>query len=169
VPTDRGYRYYVDHVVDVALKLAERRRIERAFEELYQHYQEWPRTAAKLLASVAHTAAVTATLQSSDIYEEGLGEILQQLDQDQWETAREVSVILDAIQEYIPGLAQGLPPRPTVFIGTENPVLRARHTSLIIRKTTLPGGASVLLMITGPKRMSYQRNRALLDFVAELT
>jgi transcriptional regulator of heat shock response len=168
VPTDHGYRYYVDHVVAAALARAEQQHIRQAFENLYREYRQWPRTATKLLASLAHTVVVAAAITSPDVEEAGMSELLGQLDQNELDTAREISTIVEAIDRQAANLARRLPADSIIFIGEENPLLPARYTSLIVRKAMLPGGQTALLMVAGPKRMSYQRNRALLDCVVEL-
>ena len=167
-PTDKGYRFYVDNVVADPLLTTEQRRIQRAFDRLYHEHQHRCRTAAKLLAQLAHTVAISTAMRSSDMQEAGMSELLEHLDQDELDTAREVSMIVETINRDTHRLTQLAFDNSVVFIGRENPLLSAEYTSLLVRQVARPSGSPVLLVITGPKRMSYQRNLALLDYVAEL-
>ena len=59
VPTDQGYRYYVDHLMRVQqLTLAERARIERELSGQLEDADEALRQTSQLLALVAHQAGI---------------------------------------------------------------------------------------------------------------
>lgn len=59
VPTDSGYRYYVDYLMRVQeLTLAERQRIERQFSEKLSDVDDVMRQTSHLLALVSHQAGI---------------------------------------------------------------------------------------------------------------
>lgn len=59
VPTDRGYRYYVDYLMRVQeLTLAERERIEREFEKKLTDAEQVMRQTSQLLALVSHQTGI---------------------------------------------------------------------------------------------------------------
>jgi len=66
VPTDRGYRYYVDHLMRVQeLTLAERTRIERELSRRLDDADEALRQTSQLLALVAHQAGIVGAPDDS--------------------------------------------------------------------------------------------------------
>src|SRR5437867_1169276 len=59
VPSDKGYRYFVEYLVDeVELPPVERRMIVHQFHQVETDLEEWTRLAASVLARTLHNAAV---------------------------------------------------------------------------------------------------------------
>ncbi len=66
VPTDSGYRYYVEHLMQVhVLSLAERRRIEREFSQKLDDVDGLLRHTSHLLALLSHQAGLAEAPDSS--------------------------------------------------------------------------------------------------------
>jgi heat-inducible transcriptional repressor len=64
VPTEKGYRYFVEQLmVDVTLPLEERRMIEHQFHQAQLDLNQWMRLAATVLAHSSRGAAVVASPQ----------------------------------------------------------------------------------------------------------
>lgn len=62
VPTDRGYRYYVDYLMEVQkLTLTERARLEKEFERLFNDADEVLRQTSHLLALASHQTGLVET------------------------------------------------------------------------------------------------------------
>ncbi len=164
IPTDKGYRYYVDNTSVKALSDNKRRQIRDKFSELYSTYQNQSRTAARLLSELVHAVAITSLPESSDVQEAGMYELL---DENDMEAALEVASLLKNIDKYIQYLADKVHEDVSVYIGEENPVFSAKHTSLLVKTFNRPDGSQAILIITGPKRMAYQKNIGLIESVAE--
>lgn len=164
IPTDKGYRYYVDHMSAKSLSDIKRRQIQEKFSKLYSTYQNQSRTAARLLSQLVHAVAITSLPQSSDVQEAGMYELL---DEDDMDAAREVAALLKNIDKHIQYLADNAHDDVTIYIGAENPVFSAKHTSLLVKTLEQSDGTQAILIITGPKRMAYQRNISLIESVAE--
>lgn len=168
VPTDRGFRFYVDHADVPSLSPNEQERVTRHFQHYVKVYGLWTRSVAQVLADFAHTVAVAVTWQPTDIQEAGVHELLASMDLAEIDFVREVAVMIDRLAADAPAI-QRLPAEPrAVFIGTENPILPAEHTSIVVQRAAEPSGGDALLVLAGAKRMAYQRNIALLDYVAKM-
>jgi heat-inducible transcriptional repressor len=62
VPTEEGYRYFVERLMDEAeLPLAEQRTIRHQFHQVRMELDQWVRLAAAVLARTAHSAALVTT------------------------------------------------------------------------------------------------------------
>ena len=60
IPSDRGYRYYVESLKDVELPLAQQRMISHLFHQVETRFDEWLSLTATLLAHLAQNMAVVA-------------------------------------------------------------------------------------------------------------
>jgi len=59
VPSDKGYRYYVERLVGAEeIPLAERRMLSHLFHQVERELEEWNRLAASLLARMVHNVAI---------------------------------------------------------------------------------------------------------------
>jgi len=67
VPTDLGYRYFVEQLMgEVALSLTERRMIQHQFHQVGREMEQWMKLAAAVLAHTAHNAALVTALQTTE-------------------------------------------------------------------------------------------------------
>lgn len=65
VPTDLGYRYFVERLMsDSHLPLDEQRMIRHQFHQVGVDLEQWMRLAASVLAHTAHSAAVVTSLKT---------------------------------------------------------------------------------------------------------
>jgi len=58
IPSDKGYRYYVDSLYDIELPLAEQRLINHLFHQVEGELEEWLSLAATVTAQLAQNMAV---------------------------------------------------------------------------------------------------------------
>src|SRR5436853_5965539 len=59
VPTDLGYRYFVEHLMEEsALSLDEQRRMRHQFYQVQDQLDQWVRLTASVMARLLHSAAV---------------------------------------------------------------------------------------------------------------
>ncbi len=61
VPTDKGYRHYVQSIHDPQLPLAERRQLDLSFRTVEGEPDDWLNLAASLLAETVHSTAVVSS------------------------------------------------------------------------------------------------------------
>ena len=58
IPSDKGYRYYVESLSDIELPLAEQRLIRHLFHQVEKELDEWLGLAAKLVAQLVQNMAI---------------------------------------------------------------------------------------------------------------
>lgn len=168
IPTDKGYRFFVNHAQMQAMAIADIRRMRQFFQELYAANQQLTRVTAKFLAQLSRTVALSSQVAPRETEESGLREIVQHTEEESLAEIHEITRLLDALEDRL--VSDQLPRQavPQTYIGEENPVLPVKHTSMITRTVELPDGRELVLVIVGSKRMPYQRNIALLDTVATI-
>jgi len=66
IPSDKGYRYYVDSLTDMKLPLAEQRLISHLFHQVEWELEQWLSLAATLMAQLAQNVAIVATPKPAD-------------------------------------------------------------------------------------------------------
>ncbi len=67
VPTDLGYRYFVEHLMqESALSLSEQRLIRHQFYQVQDQLDQWVRLTASVMARLLHSAAVMTSPRASE-------------------------------------------------------------------------------------------------------
>ena len=66
IPTDKGYRHYVDSLQSISLPLVDQRLISHLFHQVEERLEEWLRLTATLLAQLAENVAIVTTPKSAD-------------------------------------------------------------------------------------------------------
>lgn len=65
VPSDKGYRYYVESLGATKLPLAEQRLIRHLFHQVEQEMEEWLKLTANLIAQLVQNMAIVTTPKSA--------------------------------------------------------------------------------------------------------
>jgi heat-inducible transcriptional repressor len=67
IPTDRGYRYFVERQMgDIELPLTERRMIRHQFHQVRREMDQWMHLSAAVLAHAAHSAALITAPRTAE-------------------------------------------------------------------------------------------------------
>lgn len=156
IPTDKGYRYYVNQLTQdsnpgtidrtaraIDTRLSQAGRPERAI-----------RAAVDTLAELTHNVGL-ATI-GDQLYMSGFGRLFSQPEFMQAAgPIHEVAQLLDNLE---PWLRETAPNQPlNVYIGRENPIGKASNCSLIISRFRSPFSDASYIGVLGPTRQSYRQ------------
>jgi transcriptional regulator of heat shock response len=168
IPTDAGYRYYVDTIPRwPTLPRVAERTIASALVPPPSDLSEAVRRAALLLSRVTHYGAMAQPPESAHVVIGGAANIVGDETFERRETIRG---LLEALEEerVVVGLLTTLAAEGevTVRIGREIPVAALRETSVVVasyRAGSRPVGA---LAVIGPTRMHYRESISAVRSVA---
>jgi heat-inducible transcriptional repressor len=166
VPTDKGYRYYVNNLNEQSYTPAERGagRALTARVAGGGSSERAIRNAVDTLVELTHNLGL-ATL-GDQLYMSGLSNLFGQPEFIQPGQVQEVARLLDNIE---PWLREAAPNEPlNVFIGRENPIGRASGCSLIISKFRSPYSDKSYIGVVGPTRQSYRNVMHLVRQAGEM-
>ncbi|HVV25658.1 MAG TPA: transcriptional regulator [Candidatus Saccharimonadales bacterium] len=164
VPTDKGYRYYVNNLNESAGagKLLPEARAERALAARVQHAGAPERTirnAVDTLVELTHNLGL-ATI-GNQLYISGLSNLFGQ---PEFMNAMQVQQVAQLLDNLEPWLREAAPNEPlSVYIGHENPVGRSAGASLIISRFRSPFSDRSYIGTLGPTRQSYRDVMALVS------
>lgn len=155
VPTDKGYRYYVNLLSENSEESPEERRAERALTARVSGAgmpERTIRNAVDTLVELTHNLGL-ATI-GNQLYMSGLSNLFGQPEFMQAKQAQQVARLLDNLE---PWLREAAPNRPlNVYIGSENPIGRSAGASLIISKFRSPYSDQSYIGVLGPTRQQYR-------------
>ncbi len=161
VPTDKGYRYYVDELItDTALPPREQEYLARGLEESRPPAKQ----ISELLAELTHHLAVVSSWKEATLYSAGLPHLFEEPELENRDLAHTIARLYEDLDEYASGLFPSIAKSEVrVFIGRENP-LGAQELSLLISRYHTPSHTGAVALI-GLKRMPYRHSVAVLKNV----
>jgi heat-inducible transcriptional repressor len=156
VPTDKGYRFYVNNLMsNPPRETLPERRTERALATRVQQggVPEYAiRNAVDTLVELTHNLAL-ATI-GNQLYMSGLSNLFGQPEFINGLQVQQVAHLLDNLE---PWLHEAAPNEPlSVYIGAENPIGRTAGCSLIISRFRSPFSDRSYIGTLGPTRQSYR-------------
>jgi heat-inducible transcriptional repressor len=164
VPTDKGYRCYVNGLAQerpadsrVELAMAKRVRDAGVAEQAIKNAVE----------SLAHsTRNMGLGTIGRNLYLSGMASLFQQPEFYGGQQAYEVARLLDSLEEW---LAEAAPNDPiSVYIGHENPIGRASRATLIISRFESPYSDRSYIGVLGPTRQNYGPVIGLVEYTGRL-
>jgi heat-inducible transcriptional repressor len=158
VPTDKGYRLYVNAISEDEsskdISVAERR-AEKALLGRVQHAgapERVIRNAVDTIVELTHNLGM-ATI-GSQLYMSGLSNLFGQPEFINGIQVQQVARLLDNLE---PWLREAAPNEPlSVYIGQENPIGRTAGCTLIISRFRSPFSDRSYIGTLGPTRQSYR-------------
>lgn len=154
VPTDKGYRFYVNSLSEDK-ELVPERRAERALSARVQDAgmpERTIRNAVDTLVELTHNLGL-ATI-GDQLYMSGLGNLFGQPEFMQTGQVQQVAQLLDNLE---PWLRETAPNEPlNVYIGRENPIGRTAGCTLIISRFHSPYSDRSYIGVLGPTRQNYR-------------
>ncbi len=159
IPTDAGYRFYVNMINDAyddkSLPMLDRsaRTIEARVNTHGNHADRAIRSAVDSLVELTHNLGI-ATI-GDELYMSGIGNLFSQPEFAQANHAQAVARLLDNLE---PWLREAAPNEPlNVYIGSENPIGKSSGVSLIISRYRSPYSDRSYIGVLGSTRQSYAK------------
>lgn len=159
IPTDKGYRFYVNQLNearDITLPQYVDRTTKAIDARVATHGNRTDRairSAVDSLVDLTHNLGI-ATI-GDQLYMSGMGNLFSQPEFASSKHVQQIARLLDNLE---PWLKEAAPNEPlNVYIGAENPIGRSSEASLIISRFRSPYSDNSYIGILGPTRQDYAR------------
>lgn len=158
IPTDAGYRVYVNQITES--ERTEQPLIDRSTRAIEARVSTHGSRADRAIRSavdslVELTGNLGLATIGDELYMNGIGNLFSQPEFLQGNHVQAVGHLLDNLE---PWLREAAPNEPlNVFIGSENPIGKASGVTLIISRFRSPFSDNSYIGVLGPTRQSYGR------------
>jgi heat-inducible transcriptional repressor len=166
IPTDLGYRFYVDHLMkNRQLTSKEDEIINEGLKAVQQDVEDALHQTLKVLSQLLEYASVVATLNNKTrVYSSGFSHMLKQPEFNDMNYTRHVMEVVeqedlmaDMVREYT--TQKGI----TIRIGSENAFKEVKDCSVVMSSYEIKDSAAGGIGVIGPTRMSYARVASILE------
>ncbi len=166
IPTDLGYRYYVDYMMKSRqLTVKEEEVISEGLNAIHQDVEDALHQTLKILSHLLEYASVVATLNNKTrVYSSGFSHMLKQPEFSDMNFTRQVlhtieeeDLMAEMVKEYT--TEKGI----TIRIGGENSFKEVKNCSVVMSSYEMKNAAAGGIGVIGPTRMSYARVASILE------
>lgn len=167
IPTDKGFRFFVNELMDrVKLTFTEQDSLKKELFKLQVMHAEMGRNIAKVLSE--HSKQASFALFPQEVSTMGLSNIFDNPSLAP-EDAKEIAKFFDDIDQYSENLIEKYGKKgPEALIGKELKLSKKSDYSMVISGLTLPSGKKGIVGLIGPKSMKYEKNLSLMEYIAKL-
>jgi len=162
VPTDKGYRFFVDNLLEKGIsEFEDTFKAEEIFQEARKDILKWAARLTKFLAEQSSNFAILHLLERDFFWKEGWEEILKEPEFEEKDLISDFVRFLENFEENAENfkINSGI----KIYIGKENPFSKTQDFSIILSRCYFPRREKGVISILGPKRMSYGRNISLIN------
>ena len=169
IPTEKGYRFYIEEYFDSAelLRNSERAVLSEIFRKKTE--EEFLKLLARAVSEISRGFTVAGLYDNDMFYKTGISEIFDEPEFEDKYLLKEFSGLADLIDEEIRNMFEpGDFKKPKAFVGKENPIREARNYGMVVSSVIIPQKKETVIAILGPKRMDYRKNISLFEYINEL-
>ncbi|MBI4160392.1 MAG: hypothetical protein HY506_00600 [Candidatus Yanofskybacteria bacterium] len=191
VPTDRGYRYYVDNLENQKPKI-KNQKYEHEIRTAMCRGGNDPRQINKFVAQTLSELSDNLVVANIEIEEEdeffktGLASLFEMPEFREFDRIFRMTNFFDEFDnifgeierafftvsaEALPNNREGIRGKTgddvKIFIGRENPIRDIRDETVMFAKYNLPQGCTGSLTLIGPTRMDYEKNIGLIKYATK--
>ncbi len=169
IPTQQGYRYFVDHLMDeIQLLEAEKNRIEHEYHRGVHELETMMEMASEVISDITHyTSIVSVDGWGNKMICRGTSFVVNYPDQ---QDIKKIQAILHALEEkerILNLINRSLEHRIEIYIGHEMSLKGIDTCSLAVARFQNKG-AHGRIAVLGPTRMDYERVVSALDYISQL-
>lgn len=168
VPTDKGYRFFVDNLFEKGFpKEKTLLKVEDLIEREMGDGVRFLQSLTKNLASFSSNSLALGYLFDEDLFwKEGWEDVLGEPEFKETKVITDFADVIKHFEKEIEDIK--INSEIKVYIGKENPFSKAKEFSIIISSCHFPDKEKGVLAIAGPKRMAYDKNINSLNYLTKL-
>lgn len=168
MPTNIGYRYYVDFLIEeMGLLEAEKERIVREFNQGIKRLEDAFEKTSGLIATITHYAGIVSFLEWQDrFFYKGISFVLDQPEFQNFERTRCLIKMLEDKQRLLNIINRDFSDRVKIYIGDELDCPEMESCSLVVSSYRIKNRYGRLAVL-GPMRMEYKHIIPALEYISQ--
>ena len=170
MPTQEGYRYYVDNLMnEIQLLGAEKQRIRQEYFKEACDLENLLEKTSEAISDLTHYTSIISIDGKDRMFCRGTNYVVQYSDYQQ--DLHRIQSILEALEKkerILHLLNQGLQRKIQIYIGHELAHSNIQNCSLAVSRYEAHNGTTGRIAVLGPTRMDYQKVVSTLDYISQL-
>jgi transcriptional regulator of heat shock response len=170
MPTDKGYRYYVDFLLSqMELLDKEKERILKEYKREISRLDEALEETSEFISAVTHYAGMVSFLDWQDkLFYKGINRMLEQPEFKDYEKIRFLIRVIEDKRHLLDIINRDFKEKVKVYIGHELGCPEMENCALIVSNYRVKNKPSGRIAVLGPMRMEYKSIIPTLEYISGL-
>jgi transcriptional regulator of heat shock response len=170
IPTDKGYRYYVDFLISqMALLDEEKECIVKEYKREIKRLEDALEETSEVISTITHYAGIVSFLDWQDrFFYRGVSRILDQPEFRDFDKIRILVKMIEDKRRLLDIINRDFTEKVKVYIGRELGCPEMEDCSLVVSSYRLKNRPSGRLAVLGPVRMEYKHIIPTLEYISEV-
>ncbi len=170
IPTNKGYRYYVDFLVsEMQLLDAEKESIINGYKRAINRLEDALEETSEVISAITHYTSIVSLLDWQDkFFYRGVSFILEQ---PEFQDSTRVKLLIKMLEEkrnLLNIINQEFNDKTKIYIGEELGCQEMNNYSLVVARYNLKDKPCGSIAVLGPMRMEYRHIVPALEYVSEV-
>lgn len=168
IPTDKGYRFFVDNLLEeIGLPEREQKLLKKTFSDL--DGEEFIKELSRAISHLTGSLTAAGMFDDEMFYESGFSEVLKEPEFQDTEHIQKFGQLVDSLEENIREFFEDTDEKTEqIFIGEENPIKEAQNCAMTLSTWTHPQGFKGFISIIGPRRTDYCKKISLVRYLKKI-
>lgn len=170
IPTDKGYRFYVDNLLlEIGLLEAEKDEIMLEYKNSRRELDALLEKTSDLLSSLTHCTGIVSFAENNDkIFYRGMSLMLEQPEFHDFRRIKMLMGLLEEKQKLLDVINRSLEEKIKIYIGSELPFSEIDNCALITSNYCVKNKPQGCIAVLGPTRMEYAKIIPAIEYVSEI-
>jgi len=170
IPTDKGYRYYVDFLIQqMELLDGEKQRILKECRRKIRRLDDALENTSEVISEITRYAGIVSLLQCQDkIFYKGISRILDQPEFKDADKIRLLIRLMEDKEKLLDVINRDFSGKVKVYIGSELGFTGMENCSLVVCGFKLKNQPSGRLAVLGPMRMEYNHIIPTIEYISDV-
>ncbi len=170
MPTDKGYRYYVDFLISqMGLLDEEKECIVKEYKKEIKRLEDVLEETSGVISTITHYAGIVSFLKWQDkFFYRGISRILEQPEFQNFEKMHLLIKMLEDKQNLLDIINRDFSGKVKVYIGHELGCPEMDSCSLVVSSYRLKNKPSGRLAVLGPVRMQYKQIIPTIEYISDV-
>lgn len=170
LPTQEGYRYYVDNLMnEIQLLEVEKTRIKKEYEREMRDLEAALERTSQVVSDLTHyTSIISVDGWGHKVFCRGTGYVVEYPDYQDLKKIRAILYALEEKESLMEVINRNLEERIKIYIGHELACSQIEGCSLAVSRFRTHSGPTGKIAVLGPTRMDYSRVVSTLNYLSRL-
>jgi len=170
IPTDKGYRYYVDFLMsEIELMEDQKKTIINEYKSKIERLEDVLENTSEIISRITRYAGIVSLLEWEDkLFYRGISHILEQPEFHDSEKVRLLIKVMEEKKNILDIINRDFKEPTKIYIGSEIGCPEIDTCSLVISTYNRGKRQNGRLAVLGPRRMSYEHIVPTLEFISDV-
>jgi len=170
IPTDKGYRYYVDFLISqIHLLDDEKEHIVKEYKRGLNRLEDALEETSEIISTITHYAGIVSFLDWQDrLFYRGISHILEQPEFKDYEKIRFLIRAIEDKRRLLGIINRDFEEKVKVYIGHELDCPEMESCALVVSSYRVKNKTSGKLAVLGPMRMEYKYIIPTLEYISDV-